>query len=61
MRAVQSAWMYPSKGARACAYLLLHVVERVGRVNGEADEDNVRVGVGERSESVVVFLAGGIP
>jgi hypothetical protein len=53
--------MYPSKGARACAYLLLHVVERVGRVNGEADEDNVRVGVGERSESVVVFLAGGIP
>jgi hypothetical protein len=27
------------------AYLLLNVVERVGRVDGEADEDNVRVGV----------------
>lgn len=41
--------------------LLLDVVERVGRVDGEADEDNVRVGVRERTESVVVFLTGGIP
>jgi hypothetical protein len=42
-------------------YLLLDVVERVGRVDGEADEDNVRVGVGERAETVVIFLASGIP
>jgi hypothetical protein len=41
--------------------LLLHVVQGVGRVDGKADEDDVRVGVGERAESVVVFLAGGIP
>lgn len=41
--------------------LLLDVVERIGRVDGEADEDNVRVGVGEGTESVVVFLSGGIP
>lgn len=41
--------------------LLLDVVERVGRVDGEADEDNVRVGVRQRTESVVVLLAGGIP
>ena len=26
-------------------YLLLYVVERIGRVDGKADEDNVRVGV----------------
>lgn len=41
--------------------LLLHVVERVGRVDGEADEDHVRVGVRQRAETVVVLLAGGIP
>lgn len=41
--------------------LLLDVVERVGRVDGEADEDDVRVRVGEGSESVVVLLSGGIP
>ena len=43
------------------AYLLLDVVERVGRVDGEADEDDVRVGVGEGAETVVILLAGGIP
>jgi len=42
-------------------YLLLYVVERIGRVDGKADEDNVGVGVGERAETVVIFLAGGIP
>lgn len=31
--------------AREYAYLLLYVVERVGRVNGEADKDDMRVGV----------------
>jgi hypothetical protein len=41
--------------------LLLHVVQGVRRVDGEADEDDVRVGIGERAEAVVVFLAGGIP
>ena len=41
--------------------LFLDVVERVGRVDGKADEDDVRVRVGERTETVVVFLTGGIP
>lgn len=42
-------------------HLLLYVVERVGRVDGKADQDNVGVGVGERAETVVILLAGGIP
>ena len=37
--------------------LLLHVIKRVGRVDCEADEDDVRVRVGEWSQSVVVLLA----
>ena len=45
----------------AWSYLLLDVVERVGRVDGEADEDNMRVGVGQRAQTVVIFLACGIP
>jgi hypothetical protein len=47
--------------AKHVSYLLLYVVERVGRVDGEANQDNVRVGVGERAETVVIFLASGIP
>jgi hypothetical protein len=47
-------------GARE-TYLLLYVVERVGRVDGKADQDNVGVGVGERAETVVIFLTSGIP
>jgi hypothetical protein len=42
-------------------HLLLDVVERVGRVDGEADEDDVRVGVAERAQAVVVLLAGRVP
>jgi hypothetical protein len=42
-------------------HLLLNVVERVGRVDGEADEDDVRVGVAERAQAVVVLLAGRVP
>ena len=47
--------------SRGGAYLFLDVVERVGRVDGEANEDNVRVGVRERAETVVIFLTSGIP
>ena len=39
----------------------MYVVKRVRRVYGEADEDDVGVGVAEGSEPVVVFLAGSIP
>jgi hypothetical protein len=41
--------------------LLLDVVERVGRVDREADEDDVRVRVRQRPQAVVVLLASGIP
>lgn len=43
------------------AYLLLDVVERVRRVDSEADQDDVRVGVGQRAQPVVILLASGIP
>lgn len=42
-------------------YLFLHIVKRVGRVDGEANQNNVRVGVGERAETVVIFLTSSIP
>lgn len=43
------------------AYLLLNVVQRVGGVDGEADQDDVGVGVRERAETVVILLASRIP
>ena len=39
------------------SYLLLNVLERVRRVDGKADQDNMRVGVGQRAETVIVLLA----
>jgi hypothetical protein len=41
--------------------LLLDVVEGVGGVDGEADEDYVGIWVGERAETVVILLASCIP
>lgn len=41
--------------------LLLDVVEGVGRVDSEADQDDVRVGVGQGTQTVVILLTGGIP
>jgi len=41
--------------------LLLNVVQRVRGVNGEADQDDMRVGVTERAETIVVLLSGRIP
>jgi hypothetical protein len=46
---------------KTSAYLLLDVVERIGRVDGETDEDDVRVRIRERSKTVVVFLTSSIP
>jgi hypothetical protein len=45
----------------AAPYLLLNVVQRIRGVNRKADQDDVRVGVGKRSEPVVVFLTSRIP
>lgn len=41
--------------------LVLDVCERGGEVYGEYDEDDVRFWVGERPETVVLLLAGGVP
>lgn len=42
-------------------YLVHDVFERVGTVDGEADEEQVRFGIGERTQAVVFFLAGRVP
>lgn len=42
-------------------YLLKDVVQRIRGVDGEADQDDVRVRVRERSETVIIFLASRIP
>ncbi len=43
------------------SYLLLYVFEGVRGVDGEADENDVGVGVGERAEAIVILLTSGIP
>lgn len=42
-------------------HLLTDVVQRIRRVDGEADQDDVRVRVGQRAQTVVVLLTGRIP
>jgi hypothetical protein len=42
-------------------YLLLDVIQRIRGVNRKADEDDMRVGVRQGTESVVVLLSGRIP
>ena len=41
--------------------LLGDVLETVGTVDGETHEDDVGVGVGERTQTVVVLLTGRVP
>lgn len=41
--------------------LFLDVIKGIRRVDGEADEDDVGVGIAEGPETIVVFLASGIP
>jgi len=43
------------------ADLLRNVVQRVGRIDGEADQNDVRVGVRQGPETVVVLLTSRIP
>jgi hypothetical protein len=42
-------------------YLIHDIVQRVGAVDGEAHKDEVGFGVRQRTEAVVLFLAGGVP
>ena len=52
----------PCARAGVCGpYLLLNVLERIRGIDGEADQNDVRVGVGERAKTIVVLLARGIP
>ena len=41
--------------------LFFHVIKRIGRVNRKAYEDDMRVRVRERPQSVIVFLTRSIP
>ena len=43
------------------AYLVKHILERVGTIDGKADEEQICLWVGKRSQSVVLFLSGSIP
>ena len=43
------------------AYLVLHVLQACGEVDGEDDEDHVALGVAERPEPVVLLLPCGVP
>ena len=43
------------------SYLGSHVLVTGGADEGEADEEDVRLGVGQRAETVVILLTGGIP
>lgn len=46
---------------RAQAYLIHDIVEGIRAVDSEADEDEVGLRVGEGTETIVFFLAGGVP
>jgi hypothetical protein len=43
------------------AYLVHDILERVWAINSEAHKDDVGLGVGERSQSVVLLLSGSVP
>jgi len=43
-----SSWVI---GLRSSSHLLLHIIERIWGVDSEADENHVRVGIGQRSEA----------
>lgn len=45
----------------ASTHLLLHVIERVWRIDSKTDENNMRVGVREWAETIVIFLTRRIP
>jgi len=41
--------------------LLLNVLQRIRRVDSKADEDDVRVGIGKGTKTIVIFLTSRIP
>ena len=49
------------RGKRMETDLFLDVIQRIWRVYCETDEDDVGVGIGERTKTIVIFLSSGIP
>ncbi len=43
------------------SHLLLNVVERIRRIDGEADQNHMRIRIGQRAQAIIVFLPGRIP
>ena len=43
------------------SYLFLHVVQRVRRIDGKTDENDVGIRVGQWAETIVIFLTSRIP
>lgn len=48
-------------GDRVSRYLFLHVVERIRGIDGEADEDDVRIGVRKWAKAIIILLTCRIP
>ena len=43
------------------AYLLLYVVERVGRIHSKTDQNDMGIWVGQRAKTIVILLSSRIP
>ena len=43
------------------AYLLLYIVELVGRIHSKTNQDDVGIWIGQRAEAIVILLTRGIP
>lgn len=43
------------------AYLLLYIVQRIWRVDGETNENDMGIWIGQRAQTIVIFLACRIP
>lgn len=53
--------MSGAEGVGGVAYLVLHVLQAGGEVDGEDDENDVALGIAERPQPVVLLLAGCVP
>lgn len=49
------------RGSGVLAYLLLYIVQRIWRVDGETNEDDMGIWIGQRAQTIVIFLACRIP
>lgn len=49
------------KNTGSAMYLFLDVVKRIGRIDSEANQDDVRIRIRERTETIVILLTSSIP